>query len=226
MSFTICRLPIIAVAFTVCVLHCVNGRALHANLLLNPGFETGDFTDWTVDDSQTTSYDVALDGTVVAGDVFGNGLTNVRSGDYSAYALVQGNPVNRLLISQTVSVTTNQEIEVGFFVGRGVTPAIGAQIADTNTQIFFDGVGLLPDSNPDIPFGTGPEDFLEIGTTFNTQNTDGDIVVTFALDGGGSVTAVNSFDDFYFRVVPEPSSFILIGLGGLVLLAVARRRRK
>jgi hypothetical protein len=47
---------------------------------------------------------------------------------------------------------------------------------------------------------------------------------TSALDAGRS--AVLAVDDLALAAVPEPATLVLVGAGGVVLAAVARRRRQ
>ena len=231
MKGTVGRSWRVAILLAVSILPCVGSRALYANLLVNPGFENGDFAGWIVDGSNTPTSGVATDGVLVAGDGFGQGVTNVRSGSYAAYAQAQGDvsPVERLILTQTVSVPMNQDMEVGFFVGHALAGSqqfpLGSNIADEKTQIFIDGLGLLSDPGPSIPGGTEPTDFVELDGVFNTGSRTS-IEVAFAIDGSGSLPAIVSFDDFYLRAVPAPSSFVLMGIGAPALIAVARRRRK
>jgi hypothetical protein len=78
-----------------------------------------------------------------------------------------------------------------------------------------------------------------VGSTesINADNTPGAIFWGFRAPAGRSITGLSivstdgagaaqfaRFDDFGFVVVPEPASFVLIGLGGLGLLALRRRR--
>ena len=213
----------------VCTLSMSIAQAVPINLLANSGFETGDFTGWTVGGNTPTT-GVATDDTLVAGDFFGQGITNVRSGDYSAYYLTQGDPILRIILSQTVSVLANQIVDVGFYVGHGQGTQLGGRIENSRTQIFIDGIGLLSSSNPAIPGGTSASDFLLVSGSFNTGARTS-ISVSFAIDGSGTGAAINSVDDFYFiseaanGQVPEPATLALMGLG-LAGIGYQRRRSK
>ena len=72
------------------------------NLLVNPGFETGDFSGWTVGGNSMNT-GVASDGTPISGfdPPFAWNYVNVRSGDYAGYALVKDgtDPVERIILT-------------------------------------------------------------------------------------------------------------------------------
>src|SRR5438876_9222795 len=67
------------------------------NLLMNPGFETGDLTGWTV--GGTAVPGVATDGVPISSGVPGN-VVHPFAGNYAAYATLQS-PSTTLTLSQT-----------------------------------------------------------------------------------------------------------------------------
>src|SRR4051812_41721375 len=82
-----------------------NGQA-DANPLVNSGFETGDFTGWTVGGTNGGS-GVALDGSVIPGtqSPFGTVTLLAHSGNYAAYGVVASTQFESLILSQTVNLT-------------------------------------------------------------------------------------------------------------------------
>jgi hypothetical protein len=82
--------------------------SLRANLIVNPGFETGDYTGWTLSNSQGPGY---------------NGISNIvpHSGTYSAYF---GQASGLVDLSQTVTTVPGQSYYLSFWIGNhaGTTP--------------------------------------------------------------------------------------------------------
>jgi hypothetical protein len=81
--------------------------AVPMNLLTNPGFETGNFTGWTVGGTTPVS-GVGTDGQAVAlvgcGGCFLPASVNVRSGNNAAFYQGRGDPSLVITLSQTIAV--------------------------------------------------------------------------------------------------------------------------
>ncbi len=82
--------------------------------------------------------------------------------------------------------------------GNTATYTIALDFQHQDFQVFVNGF-----ESADIPFGTGETGVTAIGG------------ISFATDNLGNNSAVYS----NFSVVPEPASFAMVGLGGLMLLA-------
>ena len=209
-----------------------NVLAVPVNLLTNPGFETGGFSGWTVGGNSIQT-GVATDGTEIlnADDPFPPNFQNVRSGVFAGNALVQNgdDPVERIILSQTISVLENQNVDVGFWLGNDSNSIFGMLIDDQHTQIFIDGVGLLAVFDViNILNGATSGDFQNFAGSFNTGSRTS-ITVAFAINGSGTSRVGVSFDDFYFiseapGSVPEPGSLALLGLGLAGIGAVRRKK--
>ena len=95
-------------------------HAVPINALVNSGFEIGDFTGWTVGGNSPT-VGVDVDGTTIALPPTGSflpGISNVRSGTYSAFAHVRGDPsVIVASVTQTILNVLPGNVSVGFFYG-------------------------------------------------------------------------------------------------------------
>ena len=88
------------------------------NLLVNPGFETGNFAGWTIA-GNSISFGVNTDGTPIAGaqTPFPPNFVNVRSGAFAGWALVKDgiDPVERITLTQTQAVPPNELLNIGFW---------------------------------------------------------------------------------------------------------------
>ena len=174
------------------------------NLLENPGFETGDFTGWSVS-GNSIQIGVAADGTSIpnAEQPFPPNFQNVRTGGFAGNALVRAEfaPVERIILTQTVAVLPHQTVDVGFWMGNDSRFPFGMNRDDDHTQIFINGVGLLFGPLTLVPAGSEPEDFLEFSASFDTYSRN-TITVSFAINGSGTSRVGASFDDFFFITEP------------------------
>lgn len=204
------------------------------NQLVNAGLETGTFAGWTLG-GNSPSYGVDVDGVLIAGanPPFPPNYTNVRSGNYSAWALVRCSgpcATEYLTMSQTVAVQAATNYSVGYWLGNDSQSGFGMNENDSKAQIFVNGVGLRSGFQV-IGTGSTSLDFVNIGATFNTGAATS-VTVEFRLNGSGTSYVGISADDFYLDgpagdpgVVPEPATVGLVGLGLLGLGGFARRRR-
>jgi hypothetical protein len=202
------------------------------NILSNSGFETGDFTGWTVG-GNSINYGVATDGNMISGTEpdAGSIYTNVRSGEYSAYAVLRTFPLEYISLMQTLTVTPNTTYSVGFYEGTNAPDTFGFGLSNT---IKVDGISLFLTSPGQITKtngynGSEPTNFAHIFGTFTTGALQTSATVQFdPLAGSGSWRGGFSFDDFHFETdvaesVPKPATMLLLGFG-LIGLAGFRRR--
>jgi len=190
------------------------------NLLVNSGFETGDFFGWTVGGT-SPQFGVATDGTPIpnVSPVSQPAFQNVRSGNFAANSLVKDFPEIgdfwRIVLTQTVAVLPNHDYVVGFWLGTDTGAGFGMTVDDQHTQIFVDGFGVLPTVFPTIFPGDGPEDFKSFSQLFNSGSR-ASVEVAFAINGAASASSAASFDDFFLaepEIVPEPGTLSLLALG-------------
>ena len=204
-------------------------NATSTNLLINPGFETGDFTGWRV--SGNAEAGVALDGTPIPGTLLSEDQVNVRSGSYAAWAKVDyAAPI--LELSQVVPVVPNSwyELSFHFTVGsQGEMPG-GPGYASVNGDVplyvldpaYHLNYGFRPlDYNFYQSFYAVPPGVFQAEVIFHLYGNE------ISIFGDKPGLAGYSYDDFVFRQVniPEPSIFLLWWFGGLTLCLVCRAKR-
>ena len=199
--------------------------------LTNGGFETGDFTGWTVGGPNGGS-GVGLDGASIPGvqSPFPPSFVNVRSGSYAAYGVTANSNGEFLSLSQTVNLQAGLQT-AGFYMGNDSNNNFGIDDAISNQRlaIFVNGVHQafttrFPANN--FPTGSTPSDMFEFSSQFNA--TGGATLIEFRISGSGTARAGISADDFFVtggNVIPEPSTLAMFGIGSGILI-VSRFRRK
>ena len=207
--------------------------AASTNRLVNPGFETGDLTGWTVG-GINGGFGVLPDGAPIPGvtsPIFLPARQNVHSGSFGAYAVTAGLDGEFVSFSQTIELEPGT-YQAGFFLGNDEASAFGvAAEIDTGTlAIVVDGVRRPFNSLPgalNIPPGSGPDDFVFFSADFlrfGTRLT----AIDFRISGSGTVRAGISVDDFSVirlgplpGAIPAPGAIALAALGAVLVL---RRR--
>jgi hypothetical protein len=169
-----------------------------ANLVANPGFETGDFTGWVADSSPFLYVDTA----------------NPHSGTYSAH---MGNNTSLATLGQALATTAGGTYTLSFFL----------QVNDSGTpnefKVIWDGTTIFDQTDM-----TAAPYSLYTFTNLVASSASTDLQFLhrhdpdhFFLDDI-SVLDEKSITD---APIPEPGQFGLLCLGSMMLVAAAFRRR-
>lgn len=192
-----------SLAFAVGTIGLLASVSAQAGLVVNPGFETSDFTGWT------TNADVFTTGGVDNQDPHG--------GKYAAY-FGSETPTTPDTLSQLITTTVNQTYTVSFWLQNENFP--GGQ-GDTSFTAQFGSKSFSI---------TGGTPFTYAKFSFDVAATSASTLLSFQFLNQPSFF---DFDDVSVELaapaaggstVPEPASFALLGLAGAAG-AIQRRRR-
>jgi hypothetical protein len=186
-TFTMMVQPLKAIPLGLC-------DSVPGNLVANCGFETGDFTGWTVVDSSYFTY--------VASNGFWSPLVP-NSGDY--YAALGAVSYDGTL-SQTFTTSVGADYTFAFYLAsEGDDPS--------DFSAYWDGTPLLSLTDPNSNSAYTPYTYSVIGTGLDTIQFN-------SLDDIGYM----ALDDISVSDVPEPGAFSLLFLGlGLGIAIVGRQ---
>ncbi|MEK7813268.1 MAG: carbohydrate binding domain-containing protein, partial [Candidatus Desantisbacteria bacterium] len=191
--------PFVLISMTTCFLLAhISGNCAAANLLQNPGFETGNLSGWEVEGQAVCG--VAKDSTAIGGAYFQPTQVIVHSGDWVAFNLTANFKRIGSVLSQDLNVQPDTNYEVGCWVLHGHP----SQQVRIYPQILIDNkpVGSLTITNGK-GYGTSVADFQQIQGEFVTGHEQQRIRVSFVLNAGGLALTGMSYDDF-FVVCSQP----------------------
>jgi hypothetical protein len=177
--------------------------AFAANLVTNGGFETGDFTGWTLSGPVTTSNNPA--------DFYGVDGLDAYSGSYGAYLSTEPGQ-SPLVLSQTVTVAPGSSYVLGFDLQNdgGALPGFGNSFSVT-----LNGATVYSISNS-AAFTYGP---------FNTPyfvSAHAPVSEVLAILSTNTA-AYWSLDNVSLVAAPEPATWLLVVPAALGMLILRRR---
>jgi hypothetical protein len=188
--------PVRTALTSVAVLLFLACGAAHANLVVNGGFETGDFTGWAVSGA-------AFD---CGNTIPGISSLGPHSGTYSACF---GNPESMTYISQTLTTIPGQEYAFTFYYAQQPED----QTPSNQATVIWGAVALANDVQ-NVPVTTWQlAGGLELATGTSTT-------IEFGFENGPGWFALDDVD--VETVAPEPQAMLLCGLG-LGILGLLRR---
>ena len=181
------------------------------NLVANCGFETGDFTSWTLSGNDVPGEAGNLYG--VEGQDLVDGISP-NSGSYQAFFATLDSNATKL--SQDITTTAGDLYTITFWVAQDT-----ASSSEYGNELLasFGGTSLVDDS--DVVVEGYTEYTYNVGPVSGSSNT---LELTFGNGLGEFLLDDVSVVDNGPVVTPEPDSLLLFGTGLLALVGVARRR--
>jgi hypothetical protein len=197
----------------------MGNAAFSANLIVNPGFETGDLTGWTV---------LGAGGSAsVAVQTPDNGPT--APGSFNLYQN-NGNVAANLALQQTTpngSVGAGVLVNYSFDFKAGLNAAGGVEFVHIFVQnsvgaVIGQPTGLLG------PFLVGPSDgnWHTFSGSFTTLPGTDHLTIEFDATTGADAGSLQQMhvDNVVLSVVPEPTALSLAVMGLLASLVIRRSR--
>ncbi|MBN2580351.1 MAG: PEP-CTERM sorting domain-containing protein [Pirellulales bacterium] len=172
-----------------------------------------------------------MGGGKLVGDVVAAAGSSIEPGESAGRLLIDGN------LDTSAGADVTWELAALVDDATPGTPGADYDILEVSGNVTLGGGSILtldfsavPDPLSGDPFWSSPHTWKVVDAGTNTGSTNFAVLDCGSVPSGWSFnTSVGTGDDegdiFLNYVVPEPSTFVLLGLAGLFLAAFARRRR-
>ena len=187
------------------------------NLVQNCGFETGDFTGWTLTGNPVINGELNIVYGVETIDPFDGFSPN--SGTYQAFFANQNNTsvggTNTITLSQVIPTVAGQLYQVSWYLVQDTAPVLGDPQGEGDNALLasFGSTTLQSDINLAVTGGY----ILQTGTATATSSST---TLSFTIDNGLGEFLLDDTS----VVSPEPAAWQL-ALGGAMLLLIFYRKR-
>ncbi len=171
------------IRFTSLVALAVLSGAAHANLVVNGGYETGDFTSWGLDPAGS-------------GSLFGVSGGGGHSGEFFAY--FGAIKFEHDEIFQILATTASVSYDVSIWVLNNFDSA------DNSLQIWWEGSVVLDMT----PVGTAEGSWEEVTLQVSATQNGSELRI-----GGYDAPSFTYVDDVSVEAVPEPGSIVALSMG-------------
>ncbi|MFI5454693.1 MAG: PEP-CTERM sorting domain-containing protein, partial [Isosphaerales bacterium] len=190
-------------------------------LIVNGGFETGDFSGWTATPaSQGSGFYVASEAGIPSRP--NQGPTPFYIPHSGTYVAVMGAFDVGFFdsISQTVATTPGQPYVIDFWLFNGT---VVSATPSSEFKASWGGNVLLDQANPPVLLYPSPSYPAYTEYTFVETPTTASTTLQFSAY---ETTGYFLLDDVSVSAVPEPSTLTLLGIGAFCFWGFAWRRRK